>query len=159
MDDFIVTIIFWASILGAASTLPSLLRRLEDPFVAFLARILGKEIKKPPPPTYKERIGKLVNKLESASSDADDLLLEIAEVVKKRQKAVEQLEQDVSLLEEKEEEQKQKIADLENVSVAAANHFAKIVDAGEKKSARRDAFYFMLGAVFSLGAEFLFRLI
>jgi hypothetical protein len=159
MLDLITNFLFYGLLLLAASTIPKLLTRLEDPLAVFLARILGKEIKKPPPPTYKERISVLVKKLESASSDADELLMEIGEVAQKREKSVKQLEKEVSLMEGREEELKLRIADLENIPVPVADHFGRIVNAGEKKSARREALYFFLGALFSLGAEFLFRLI
>lgn len=94
--------------------------------------------------SYAERLSILTQKLDSASSEVDDVLREIVLVADNRQKTVEKLEKELPLLESKEQELKERITALENTPVEVAEHFAELISVGEKRGAKRD--YFLFGA-------------
>lgn len=120
---------------GVAST--ELVRKI-------IYRILKKEL---PQKTYSERLSELTSSLTKASSEVDSVLGEMAQVAKERETSVNNLEKGLKDLEKREKELKEKIDLLQNVPIPVAEHFAKLVEPGEKRSARRDYILFMAGVI------------
>lgn len=108
-------------------------------------RLLGREPEEGK--SFKERLSELTHSLTKASSEVDEILKEMAQVARDREDAVKKLENDISSMEGKEKELKEKIAALENTPLPVADHFAKLIESGEKKSAKRDYFLFGAGVV------------
>ena len=50
-------------------------------------------------------------------------------------------------MEKREKELKEKIALLQSVPIPVAEHFARLVEPGEKRNARRDYLLFMAGVI------------
>ena len=94
--------------------------------------------------SYSERLAELTTNLTKASREVDLILGELAQVAKSRESAVTKLESDLSGLESREKELKEKIEALQKVPIPVAEHFTKLLASGEKKSARRD--YLLFGA-------------
>jgi len=106
-----------------------------------LYRVLGKP---EPKKTYAVRLSELTHSLTNASAEVDSILAELSRVAKEKQSTVKQLEQGLSDLEKRENDLKDRIAALENVPIPVAEHFAKLIESGEHRSARRD--YVLFGA-------------
>jgi hypothetical protein len=66
----------------------------------------------------------------------------MAQVAKEREASVKELEEGLTDLEKREKELKEKIALLQSVPIPVAEHFARLVEPGEKRSARRDYLLF-----------------
>jgi hypothetical protein len=77
------------------------------------------------------------------------VLAELAQVAKDRAHAVQQLETDLAIMSGRERELKERIDALEKTPLAVAEHFAKLVAPGEKRSAMRDYLLFGAGVVVS----------
>jgi ElaB/YqjD/DUF883 family membrane-anchored ribosome-binding protein len=107
-------------------------------------KVLGKE---PPPKTYAKRLSELTSSLTKASSEVDTVLREMNQVAKEREESVRDLEAGLVELETREKELKDKINLLQNVPIPVAEHFAKLVEPSEKRSARRDYLLFISGVV------------
>lgn len=120
---------------GIAST--ELIRKL-------LHRLLGKP---EPEKTYSQRLSELTHSLTNASSEVDSLLAELAQVAKDKEASVRSLEQGLTALEQKEQDLQDRIKTLENVPIPAAEHFARLMETGEKRSAMRDYVLFGAGVV------------
>ena len=120
---------------GIAST--DLIRKL-------VHRILGKP---EPEKTYSQRLSKLTHSLTNASGEVDSLLTELGQVAKEKDTSVCKLEQGLTALEQKEQELKDRIKTLEGVPIPAAEHFARLMETGEKRSAMRDYVLFGAGVV------------
>ena len=120
---------------GIAST--ELIRKL-------VHQILGKP---EPEKTYSQRLSELTHSLTNASSEVDSLLTELGQVAKEKETSVRKLEQGLSALEEKEQELQDRITTLQNVPIPAAEHFARLMETGEKRSAMRDYVLFGAGVV------------
>lgn len=135
-----------ASILGALATLLVAGLASTD-LIQRLVRILLKreESKK----TYSERLAELTENLSKASREVDAVLVELARVAKDRAQAVQQLESDLAKMEGREKELKETIDALEKTPLPVAEHFAKLVAPGEKRSAVRDYLLFGAGVVVS----------
>lgn len=103
----------------------------------------------PPQKTYTERLAELTESLTKASREVDSVLSELAEVARDRENAVKQLETDLTKMEGREKELKQTIEALEQTPLAVAEHFAKLVEPGERRSAMRDYLLFGAGVVVS----------
>ena len=101
-------------------------------------------IRKEPEKSYSKRLAQLTASLTKASRDVDSLLSELAQVARSREGAVQKLETDLVTLETREKELKGKIDALESTPLPVAEHFAKLLDSGEKRRARRD--YMLFGA-------------
>ena len=101
-------------------------------------------------PTYSERVGKLAESLTRSSKQVDEILREIGAVTTERQKAAVHLDQELARLSASEAEIKQRIDVLKNVPIPVAEHFAKLMDSGEKRSARRDYMLFGAGVLTSI---------
>ena len=106
--------------------------------------MLGKKITAK---TYSERLSELTSSLTTASSQVDSVLRELSLVAREKEDTVKRLEAGLGQLEERERDLKQKIEALQNVPLPVAEHFAKLVEPGERKSARRDYTLFGAGVV------------
>lgn len=104
-------------------------------------------IKKEPKKHYSERLSELTDSLTKASREVDSVLSELAQVAQDREVAVRKLENDLQAMEIREKELKDKIAALENTPLPVAEHFAKLLESGEKRGAKRDYILFGAGAV------------
>ena len=107
-------------------------------------RILKKQL---PKKTYSERLSDLTASLTKASAEVDGVLREMAHVAKQREASVRDLEAGLTDLEKREKEMKEKIALLQSVPIPVAEHFARLVEPGERRSARRDYLLFFSGVV------------
>jgi len=135
-----------ATILGAAASLLAGGLASSD-FIRKLVRaILGRPAPQKP---YSERLAELTESLTKASREVDGVLLELAQVSKDRAEAVRQLEADLTTMEGREKELKQRIETLERTPLVVAEHFAKLVAPGERRSAMRDYLLFGGGVVVS----------
>ncbi len=82
-----------------------------------------------------------------ASHEVDRLLGELACVAEDREQSVRELEDTHRQLKAREEQLKVRIEELERVPIPVAEHFANIVEATEKRNARRDYMLFAAGAL------------
>jgi chromosome segregation ATPase len=98
---------------------------------------------------YGERLSELTANLVKASRQVDEVLLELSQVARDREKAVKTLESDLAALESREKELKQTIDDLQKTPLPVAEHFAKLIASGERRSAWRDYMLFGSGVVLS----------
>ena len=135
-----------ASILGAAASL--LAGGLASSHLfRDLVRVLLKQ--KEPEKPYSERLAELTESLSKASREVDAVLVELARVAQNRAKAVQLLETDLATMEGREKELQERIQALEKTPIAVAEHFAKLVAPGERRSALRDYLLFGAGVVVS----------
>ena len=134
MDFTIEIIAAFTSLLAGGLASSELIHKL-------IRYILGKET---PPKTYSERLSKLTSSLTTASSQVDSVLHELSLVAREKGDTVKKLEAGLGELEKREKELKQKIEALQNVPLPVAEHFAKLVEPSERRSARRD--YILFGA-------------
>ncbi len=114
---------------------------------ALVEIIIERRNKKLPGKTYSERLSELTANLTKASKEVDCVLREMAQVAKEREATVNDLEAGLINLEKRGKELKEEIEILENVPIPVAEHFARLVKPGEKRSARRDYFLFMAGVI------------
>lgn len=96
---------------------------------------------------YSERLAKLTESLNKASREVDSVLSELSEVANDREKAVQKLGHDLYALAEQEKELKESIRNLEKTPLPVAEHFAKLIETREKRSAKRDYLLFSAGVV------------
>jgi septal ring factor EnvC (AmiA/AmiB activator) len=109
-----------------------------------LQRILGKkQLKK----TYTERLSELTTNLTKASTEVDAILLELSNVAVDRENSLKDLEANLVKMENREKELRRKISALQNVPIPVAEYFAKLVEPGEKRSAKRDYLLFGAGVI------------
>lgn len=127
------------SLIGASLASTQVIQKL-------LRAALGR---KEPEKPYSERLAELTESLSRASREVDTVLVELARVAKDRAKAVGQLEADLATMEGREKELKERIDALEKTPLAVAEHFAKLVAPGERRSAMRDYLLFGAGVVVS----------
>lgn len=123
----------------------------------FIRRILG--IKESERETYSEKLSNLTESLMKASQEVDSVLSELAQVARDREKAVQKLETELAGLETHEKQLKQRIQELENVPIPVAEHFAKLIVKGEKRSAWRDYILFGAGVVVSTVIAIILKLV
>jgi len=115
-----------------------------------IQKLLRRVLKLPvPEKSYGERLGELTESLTKASRQVDEVLSELATVAKEREKNVKELEANMQLLEKRENDMKSRIEHLEKVPLPAVEHFAEIMNRGEKRSAMRDYMLFGAGVVVS----------
>jgi chromosome segregation ATPase len=115
-----------------------------------IQKLLRRVLKLPvPEKSYGERLSELTGNLTEASRQVDQVLLELATVAKEREKTVRELEANMQLLEKRENDMKARIEHLEKVPLPAIEHFAEIMNRGEKRSATRDYMLFGAGVVVS----------
>lgn len=127
----------------------------------FFPQVLQRLYKKRESPQegYGERLARLTASLTRASSEVDEVLRELARVAADREDAVKKLEIGLRDLEGREKQIQQRIQDLQNVSLPVAEHFAKLIAAGEKRSAWRDYILFGAGVIASTAIAIILRLI
>jgi len=108
---------------------------------------------------YSAQLKQLTSSLIKASKEVDRVLTELAEVSRDREHAVKNLENNLVSLEKKETELITKIESLENLPLPVADHFAKLIEGGEKRSARRDYLLFGAGVVVSTVIAIILKLV
>lgn len=111
----------------------------------FLRRLLG--VKEPAKKPHIERLNELTISLTKASHEVDSILIELAQVAKNREESVQKLETDLLSLENREKELKDRIQTLEKTPLPVAEHFAKLLETGDKRSAKRDYLLFGAGVI------------
>jgi septal ring factor EnvC (AmiA/AmiB activator) len=110
-------------------------------------RVLGKpteEVK-----SYSERLAELTTSLTKSTEQVDAVLAELVQVAKEREATVQSLEVNLAGLEGHEKDLQARIDALQQVPLPAVEHFAKLLESGEKKSAWRDYMLFGAGVVVS----------
>jgi hypothetical protein len=128
------------SLLGAAGIL-----RSSDVILKLLRLIMKKP--EQAQKTFTERLADLTANLTKASSEVDKILAELADVARDRTSNVQRLEADLSALEAREKQLKEKIDALEKTPIPVADHFAELLKKGEKRSAKRDYALFGAGVI------------
>jgi hypothetical protein len=118
-------------------------------FVNVVTSFLRSKINKRQP-TYSERLGKLAEELTRSSKQVDKILGEIGVVTSERQSAAEKLERELERLTVSEAEMKKRVDALKDIPIPVAEHFAKLMDIGEKRNARRDYMLFGAGVLTSI---------
>ena len=133
-----------AAVLGASASLlagglasTNVIRKLRR-------RVLGQP---EPSKTHSERLSELTASLTRASVEVDSILRELSTVAKEKEASVKQLEAGLFGLQEEEQELKDKISALEKTPLPVAEHFAKLVESGEKRNTARDYALFGAGVV------------
>ena len=134
--------------LGAGAVVMELVPKL-------LRRILKKS--EPSKESYGEKLSRLTESLTKASSEVDEVLSELARIARHREQAVKKLEMELGKLEGREKQLQKRIQELENVPLPVAEHFAKLMAAGEKRSALRDYILFGAGVVVSTVVAIILR--
>ncbi len=99
--------------------------------------------------SYSERLNALISNLGKATNEVDAILADMAQVAKDRSENVQLLEKELRLLETKEQELKEKVNLLQNTPLPVVEHFAKLLEPGERRSARRDFMLFGAGLILS----------
>ena len=122
----------------------------------FFAKRFGPKFKSSA--VYSEQLSRLTSSLKKASREVDRVLNELSEVASDRERAVKKLESDLTSLERKEIDLKQRIDTLEKFPLPVADHFAKLIESGEKRSARRDYVLFGAGVLVSTGIAMILKL-
>jgi vacuolar-type H+-ATPase subunit D/Vma8 len=89
----------------------------------------------------------LLSELSKTSAQMDTIIAEIGKLTEERQSKMLKLENDVTLLSQREQEIKARIEGLEKVPLPAAEYFAKLVEKTEKKSQIRDYVLFLSGVI------------
>jgi chromosome segregation ATPase len=121
------------SVLGAAISLLAGSLTTTEIVQRLVRKLLGREEEKQP--SYSERLAELTNSLTRSSKQVDTVLAELAHVAKERENAVRELETNLVSLEGREQDLKKRIDDLQKVPLPAIEHFAKLLESGEKRSA------------------------
>lgn len=111
-------------------------------------RLLGKP-QKERTESYSERVSRLTESLSKASAEVDEVLREIAVISRERSQAVTELERQLEELATREKQFKERIEALEKVPLEAVQHFEKMLEKGDKRSAWRDYMLFGLGVLVS----------
>ncbi len=99
------------------------------------------------PKSYADRLSGLTASLTTASAEVDAILSELAHVAADREETLGRLESDLAAMERKETEAKERIEALQDVPIAVAEHFARLVAPTERRNARRDYVLFGAGVV------------
>ena len=135
-----------ASIISALAALLAGSVAASDLSRTILRRILGRE---EPPKPYGERLQELMGNLTRSSREVDAILAELAQVAAEREVSFRNLESELANLEEREKELQGRIEILEQIPIPVAEHFAQLIEGGERRSARRDYMLFGAGVLVS----------
>jgi hypothetical protein len=108
---------------------------------------------------FAERIKSLTKKLEQSSIEVDIVLKEISKVAEERSIAIKNIEVDLTTLQIREKELKEKIEHLEKTPLPVAEYFVQLTTQSEKRSARRDYLLFGAGAVISTIITIILKLV
>jgi len=120
---------------------------LSAPVTRLIVKLFASKPKQKVP--YSEQLSALTSSLIKSTKQVDIILAELSSVTKDRERALTKLESELSILENREIETKKRIEDLQNIPLAAVEHFAQLTTAGEKRSARRDYLLFAAGVIVS----------
>lgn len=143
MPVFLIEIIAsLLSLLGAGAALNS------APVQQLIRKILRAE-ERHAKESYRGKLDQLLASLSKASEEVEAVLMELGQVAKERQEAVQKLENDLRALKTRENELQEVIQTLEKVPIPVAKYLADAASAGERRSARRDYILFGLGVVVS----------
>jgi len=114
-----------------------------------IQKLIRKFLKRPEPPvkSYTERLADLTDNLTTASEQVDAILAELSGVARDRESAVQKLETDLRTLAAREKHLKERIETLEKTPIPVAEHFARLLEKGERRSAKRDYALFGAGVV------------
>jgi septal ring factor EnvC (AmiA/AmiB activator) len=123
-----------------------------------IRKLFGKE-QKQETLSHRDKLAKLTESLMTASRDVDAVLLELSQVARDREKAVERIETDLVNLQEREKELQKRIETLQNVPLPVADYFAQISVSGEKRSAKRDYVLFGSGVIVSTVIAILLKIL
>jgi len=120
-------------------------------------RLLG--IKKPRQETYSERLADVTRRLMKSSSEVDSLLSEMETITKAREQELHRIECQVSQSQEEERSLEERIDALRDTPLPVAEHFARMIERGEKRTAGRDYILFGAGVVVTTVIAIVLRLI
>jgi cell division protein FtsB len=101
-------------------------------------------------PSFADRVAKLAENLKRSSEEVDSILEEIAVVMTDRQAAAAKLDKELERLSRHESQLKEQIDVLKDVPIPVAEHFAKLTERGERRSAKRDYLLFGAGVLTSI---------
>jgi hypothetical protein len=107
---------------------------------------------------YNVKLKQLTNNLVVASREVDKILLELTNYIESKEKHLTSLESELSKMSNKEIDLKQKIETLQNTPIVVADHFAKLVEQGEKRSKQRDYLLFGAGVLVTTIISLLFKI-
>ncbi|MEI6697337.1 MAG: hypothetical protein WCO13_14880, partial [Bacteroidota bacterium] len=93
------------------------------------------------------QLSKLTSNLINASKEVDIILTELSLVAEDREKKIQILDSELNLLQKKEAELKNKIETLGKIPIPVAEHFATLLQGGEKMSRKRDYILFGAGVI------------
>lgn len=110
-----------------------------------IRRLLG--AKKPSQETYSERLADVTRRLMKSSSEVDGLLDEMARITKAREQELHRIERQLSQFQEQERSLEERIDALRDTPLPVAEHFARMIERGEKRSAWRDYILFATGVL------------
>ena len=99
------------------------------------------------PPSYDSRFKEITRQIGDASSKVDDLLAEMQRVSAERTSAILTMENQLDDLSAREQGLQSRIEELKEVPIPVAEHFADLVEAGERKAEIRDYALFFTGVV------------
>ncbi|MCL4273720.1 MAG: aminoacyltransferase [Anaerolineales bacterium] len=108
---------------------------------------------------YSQKLETLLENLSKASKEVDSVLDELSTIAKEREASIAKLESGLASLEEQEKTLKKRVDELKDIPIPVAEHFASILEKGEKRSAYRDYLLFGLGVLLSTIISIVLRLI
>lgn len=108
--------------------------------------------------SYSERLATLIASLSKATREVDGILSELSDVAKDRAASVQALQTNLVALQGQERELRQQVELLQSIPVPVAEHFAKLVASGERRSARRDYMLFGAGVLVTTAITILLQL-
>lgn len=106
-------------------------------------------VRRPRQQTYGERLADVTRRLVKSSSEVDSLLGEMATITKAREQELHRIESQLSQFQEEERSLEERIDALRDTPLPVAEHFARMIERGEKRSAWRDYILFGAGVVVS----------
>ncbi|NHM04319.1 hypothetical protein [Flavobacterium celericrescens] len=114
----------------------------------FIAKVFDLEINETK--TYKQRLEDTLTILKSAFAEVDKATIEFTDLMKEKEKNIDELEQRLSKLSTEESSLKNKVETLQKVPLEALDHFETILNKGDKRSALRDYLLFISGIIASV---------
>lgn len=114
----------------------------------YIAKLFDLEINETK--TYKQRLEDTLTVLKSAFAEVDKATIEFTDLMKEKEKNIDELEQRLSKLSTEESSLKNKVETLQKVPLEALDHFEAILNKGDKRSALRDYLLFISGIIASV---------
>ena len=99
--------------------------------------------------SFGAQLSDLTKRLADSSTKIDDLIDEMARVSRERESAIRTLGTELTELESREQQTRERIDALENVSISVADHLVDLMQPRENQAAKRGLVFFISGAVFS----------